>query len=161
MLAKQRGERLKPPPLAHQAEGTLDLALQTLQGEQFDVMGLKGKTVFLHFWHPACTACLSEIPALNRLYAQFADGEVAFAAVSTGGLDETKAAVAEAGFSMPCFLKQGVLPEVYRTRSTPATFILNPAGEIAFRHLGSARWDDAGAVAYLRLVSQTEATAAP
>jgi thiol-disulfide isomerase/thioredoxin len=121
MLAAQRAGRLKPPPLVEQAEGLYDLNLRALDQAPRALSASRGKAVFLHFWNPACTSCLSEIPALNALHDGFSSDKVVMLAVSTGTLDETKVAAGVCGGwrtagTVPCAQHAGDLHTQSRRR---------------------------------------------
>lgn len=48
-----------------------DLAFTDMQGKQFTLASLKGKTVLLDFWTTWCVSCLADASALDKLYAKY------------------------------------------------------------------------------------------
>jgi hypothetical protein len=45
---------------------------------------------------------------------------------------------------------RGTPPGVFTTRGIPATFILSPDGKIAFKHVGSAKWNDERSMDFIK-----------
>ncbi len=53
-----------------------------LDGQTFDLAGLKGKVVLITFWSTRCPICVSEAPKLNELAARYKDKDVVFLGLS-------------------------------------------------------------------------------
>ncbi len=58
-----------------------DFEMLTLEGDTFRFADTRGKVVILNFWFIACPPCVSEIPGLNELVAQFEPMGVEFVAL--------------------------------------------------------------------------------
>jgi len=151
-------DRLRVPPIALGLEADYAWTVVSLDGEILEMDQTKGKALFLNFWHPDCMNCLAQLPAVNRLYEQIAGGDIAFVSVAAGEEDEEelRIAVEEYGLQFPVYRIEGERPEVYKAWSTPATFIVAPNGEVVFKHVGAAKWDDPQSVRYLEELARQE-----
>ena len=58
----------------------------------------------------------------------------------------------------PIYLLAEDPPEQFKSRSIPATFILDKNGMIALRHIGAATWDDDSVVTFVRGLAATPKT---
>lgn len=57
-----------------------DFQATTIDGESISLASLKGKVVVINFWFTSCAPCIAEMPALNKLVAEFKGSDVAFIA---------------------------------------------------------------------------------
>ena len=54
-----------------------------LEGKKYDSETIKGKILVLDFWFIGCTACVAEMPKLNKLKAQYSNRkDILFAAIA-------------------------------------------------------------------------------
>jgi peroxiredoxin len=60
-----------------------DFSVKTIDGKTITTSELKGKIIVLNFWFTACSPCVAEMPALNKLVAEYNDSNVVFIAFST------------------------------------------------------------------------------
>lgn len=67
-----------------------DFDVTTLTGEPIKLMDLKGKIVVINFWFESCAPCIAELPALNKLAAEYADKDVVFIAFGRDSESEIK-----------------------------------------------------------------------
>ncbi len=128
-------------------------------GQALNMAETKNKVVFLSFWQPDCPHCLAEIPALNQLFQMVQADGIVFAGVAfddkEGPSIENLATVREhEGIQFPIYSLKGKRPEVYQTPSTPAAFVIAPNGDIVFKHIGAAKWDDERVISFLRVLAQ-------
>jgi len=147
------GAHLPAPPFPGVEKADYGLKLERLDGTPFDARTLQGKVVFLNFWATWCGPCRMEMPSIQRLYEKVKDDRVVFLGVS----DETREKIGEFvkknPYTFPIYRIAGEPPAVYRTDAIPATFILTPDGRVAFKHVGSAGWDDESTIAFLKTIS--------
>ena len=60
-----------------------DFTLTTFEGKDISLSSLKGKVVVLNFWASWCQPCLSEVPVLKEVWANYRDDErVAFLGIN-------------------------------------------------------------------------------
>jgi thiol-disulfide isomerase/thioredoxin len=110
--------------------------------------GMRGKWVILHFWATWCTSCVKELPALERLYSRWANHDVEFVAVAmdAGNRAGVEEFVQRLNITLPVYLQDNVhAPEVYATWGLPATYFINPEGQVMARALGPREWDSQSA----------------
>lgn len=123
----------------------------TLDGQTVELEALRGKVVVMTFWSTKCAICVSEIPKLNNIVANFKDKEVVFLGLTTDNPTLVESFVRNRPFNfnlMPGSF--GVLLK-YADRDRdgnlnmgfPAYFVINQLGEIELKASG---WDKTGAV---------------
>ena len=140
---------LGPPPLPTRMHMDYDWRIQGLDGQEIHLAEMKGKAIFLNFWATWCFPCVVEMPTIQRLYDAMKKEQIAFICVSEEATSRIAAFMREKGFTFPVYTLVGMKPRVLRTRGIPATFIASQEGEIVFRHIGVARWDDKTCVEFL------------
>lgn len=59
-----------------------DFNVQTIQGDLLNSNELRGKVVVINFWYEGCAPCIAELPALNKLRAEYQGKDVVFIAFS-------------------------------------------------------------------------------
>lgn len=59
-----------------------DFIVQTIQGEVLNSNELRGNVVVINFWYEGCAPCIAELPALNKLRAEYQGKDVVFIAFS-------------------------------------------------------------------------------
>lgn len=154
---QQTAGKLKPPPITTGMKADFSWTLTALDGTAYDFVQLQGKTVLLNFWNPDCLHCLAEIDALNALYNTIQGSTIQLAGVVTEEEENLPEAVQNHGIRFPVYSFKGALPAVFQTSSRPATFIIAPDGNIVFKHLGAAKWDDPSVASFLTMLAQTPA----
>lgn len=156
LLIKNAESRLRTPPITSGLRADYDWQIVSLEAVPFDMKETQGKAVFLHFWQPSCIACLAEIPAINRLYDAAHALNIEFICISTGDKDP-RPVVLQENIQFPVYTCPGERPKVYESSMTPATFLIAPNGDIAFKHVGGAKWDDETVVSFLRMLASQPA----
>ena len=109
-------------------------------GDQVDFNQYKGKVVVLNHWATWCAPCVAEMPSLQELYAAKKD-EVAFLFVSNEEMATTAAFKSKQGYTFPVFSNFTSPPELLKSSSIPATFIIDKKGVIRVRKIGAANWN--------------------
>ncbi len=111
-----------------------DFSLTTLEGEPVSLADFRGKVVLLNFWASWCPPCRSEMPAMERVYQDYADRGFVILAVNATQQDSPDAArrfVSEQGLTFPILLDtSGTVSALYRTRSLPTSFFIGADGII-------------------------------
>lgn len=144
---------LPAPPFPGLEKADYGLKLERLDGTPFDARTLQGKVVFLNFWATWCGPCRMEMPSIQRLCDKVKGDGVVFLVISDESREKIAEFVKKSPYTFPIYRSIGAPPAVYRTRAIPATFILTPDGRIAFKHVGSAGWDDESTLAFLKGIS--------
>ena len=127
------------------------LQFEDLEGSQFSLRDFKGKTLFINYWATWCNPCLAEMPSMVELYNQFKDNQdIVFLFLSKEDRntiidyipkDKTLA-------QLPLY-KIITDDELFSTRGIPTTFIVDSAGEVKVKDVGSAIWNDQSVVDFL------------
>jgi cytochrome c biogenesis protein CcmG/thiol:disulfide interchange protein DsbE len=115
------------PPLARPVGDTISLA------------GLAGNVVVVNFWASWCLACQDEHTALSETARAYADRPARFVGVLYN--DRTGAGInwigEMGGQSYPSVADPGSRTAIdFGLYGVPETFIIDPSGRIAYKHLG-------------------------
>lgn len=153
-LKKRMESHLAPPPLP---TGSWDFSmeLEDLAGNSVAATQFKGGVLILNFWATWCAPCVAEMPSLIRLHAATADLGVNMVCVTEEQADVVSRFIEKRGVSAPIYRLAQAPPDQFKSRSIPATFILDKKGMIALRHIGAANWDDESVVNFVRGLAAT------
>lgn len=146
---ERMARRLQPPHFPTHTAVTYDWTITTLNGEERSMRDLRGKVVVVNFWATWCGPCRAEMPSLQRLYEAVRDDGVELVCISDEAPETVQQFVEEHGYTFPIYTLEGERPDDFQGRGIPATFILSKEGQIAFRHLGSAKWDDPTSIDFI------------
>jgi thiol-disulfide isomerase/thioredoxin len=129
-----------------------DFSLPLLEGGNVSLGGLKGKIVFLNFWATWCPPCRAEMPAMEALYNQFKNDDLAFIAVDLQETkDEVSAFVQEHGFTFPVALDMdGGVSAKYGVQSIPTTLIIDRDGNVITGAVGGRDWNSPEMFAFFK-----------
>ena len=141
---------LRPPPFPTQTKMDYNWRVRALDGKELDLGKTKGKIIFINFWATWCPPCVAEMPSIQRLYDVIKSEEIHFMCVSDEDKTKVSKFVKERGFTFPIYTLVGEKPQVLRTRGIPATFIISQDGQIVFKHVGGAKWDDKTSIDFVR-----------
>lgn len=150
--AKTRVSPPLDPPMIPTGPWDYDMTAHQLDGPSISFSKFAGGVLVLNFWVPWHSPCMLQLPSLQRLRERTSDLGVQFACVTRDGdsavrefLDLRKAKP-----SLPLYVLDGDLPEQFRGRIMPTTFVLDRAGAIALRQVGAAAWDHESVVTFVR-----------
>lgn len=108
----------------------------------------QGKTLIINFWATWCQPCLKEIPEFVQLQTQFSKQNVQFIGVA---IDELLAVIRyknTAGMNYPVLIANewdgfNLAQQLGNSANTvPYTVVVNPAGQIIYRHAGAVKKED-------------------
>ncbi|KUJ71750.1 redoxin domain-containing protein [Thiomicrospira sp. WB1] len=117
-----------------------DFTATTLQGETVRLSDFHGQTVLVHFWATWCPICEFEVNAIERVAE---DWPVLNVATQSGAGSELTDYVQTHNMNAANVVldPDGRLFQRYGAKAVPATFVVNPAGEIEFVEVGySTSW---------------------
>ena len=115
-----------------------DVVLTDLDGEEFVLSDLRGKTVVLDFWFYACAPCRTGLPLLNDLAAELRESRDDVVIVCVNPFD--RADVVRRYWEKEGFdLRVGLSPDVadaFGVHDFPTTFVIDPEGTVVWRQGG-------------------------
>lgn len=129
-------------------------SLRSLDGEEISFSQFRGKTVFLNVWATWCGPCISEMPDIQQLYESMKGQGVVFVLLSEEELEPVKEFVAEQGLEAPIYIATSALPEVFESQGIPATFIVDPQGQVVLRRIGADAWNNDTCRAFFRSLAE-------
>jgi thiol-disulfide isomerase/thioredoxin len=108
--------------------------------EKFAAQQLKGKVVVINFWATWCGPCKKEIPAFNRVYAQYKDRGVVFLGVLSDNTVDSNGVLnfmSDNEFTYPVVMGDQTVQAAYHfPNALPTTFIYDRNGWIVDEHKG-------------------------
>jgi len=114
-------------------------AVTTIDGARFDLAKVRGKVVVLNLFSTTCGPCLQELPHLEReIWAKYtARGVVMIAIGRRATAEEMRAVVREKGVTFPVAADpDGAVYGKYAEEYVPQTYVIDPAGKIAYQCTG-------------------------
>ncbi|MCL6566729.1 MAG: TlpA family protein disulfide reductase [Acidobacteriia bacterium] len=167
LVLRKEGFRFSPEPslpdpadLPSYGAPDPDWTVHGLDGSVLRLGDLRGRPVFVNIWATWCGPCVEEMPTIARLYASLQESGVAFLAVSEENRETVRKFVQQEKLSLPVYISETRLPAELETSGIPATFILDGAGRVVFKHIGVAEWDAAPVREFL-LALRAQASAPP
>lgn len=112
----------------------------TLPGSSGNVSleSYRGKFVYVDFWASWCAPCKRSFPWMNDLRKRYGDKDLAIVAVN---VDASRAdaerflASTPASFTV-AYDPAGTTPRQYAIKGMPSSVLVDPTGQIVFRHTG-------------------------
>ncbi len=124
------------------------LVLEDLAGQSHRLANYRGRVVLINFWTTWCPPCIEEIPALQRLKQRMRNRPFKILAVnvreprelSTGFLRRFSA-----DFTV-LLDPEGTTVRSWKLYVFPASFLIDPKGQIRFAYHGALEWDEGEAL---------------
>ncbi len=111
-----------------------DFTLQTTTGESIRLSDLRGQAVLVNLWATWCPPCRAEMPAIQKMYAEYKGQGFTVLAVDMTYQDDPAAVapfVQEYGLTFPVLLEpSGATARLYELRSLPSSFFIDRQGVI-------------------------------
>lgn len=116
-----------------------DFTAQLVDGTTLTLSDLQGKPVLINFWATWCGPCVMEMPAFEKLQADYGE-EIAIVAVNCGDDKATVTDFAEEnGYTFPIALDETYeISMLYPTNGIPYTVILDEEGVVTQVSTGAA-----------------------
>ncbi|QKT03256.1 TlpA family protein disulfide reductase [Ectothiorhodospiraceae bacterium 2226] len=132
------------------------LRLSDMDGNDYDLQEARGRWAFVHFWASWCGPCRRELPALERMVAALEGEPLEIVMINTAEDDDTVWTFL--GGVAPELLDtlmdyDGLVTEDWQPRGLPATYLVDPRGQVRYQVLGGREWDTAPYLAFLRSLS--------
>lgn len=123
-----------------------DFTLANLDGDDVTLGAMRGKILLLDFWATWCSACRSELPALQQLYRDLRSNRD-FAMLTVNINQDGKSAVtqfmADNGYDFPVLLDlSNATSKAYEVNGIPSNFVIGRNGRIIWNCSGAVDWSD-------------------
>lgn len=120
-----------------------DFTLRNVEGEEFSLKGVKGKTVLLDFWASWCTPCRKEMPHLEKLHQEFKDKGLVVLGVNVESREAASNFMSKNGFHFPTVVDpDGSVQQLYKVEAFPTLFVIGRDGKIKAHFVGAAADED-------------------
>lgn len=128
------------------------LQLDNLDGEAYDLENMQGRWRFVHFWASWCGPCRKEMPAIQNMAAILQPEGLRLAVINTAEDEDTVFSFlsAHAPHLRPLMDRDGQVTEKWQPRGLPATYLVDPDGQVRFQALGGRDWDIPAYLTFLR-----------
>jgi peroxiredoxin len=143
------GEQLKPIPSRPPAP---EFALPDIDGEIHRLSDYRGRVVLLNFWATWCPPCREEMPAMQRTWEQLRDEDFVILAVNVGeDADQIFTFTGNYDVDFPLLMDQdsSVIRD-WPIKGLPTSYVIDPAGRVAYRAIGGRAWDSEKVIEQLR-----------
>lgn len=131
-----------------------DFTLRDLNDKSVEMSELKGKVIFLNMWATWCGPCRVEMPSIQELYDSVGkSNDIAFVMLS---IDQPETQnrigkyISDKNFTFPVYQPASPLPTQLQVPTIPTTFIVDKAGKIRMKKVGTANYATDEFVTFLR-----------
>ena len=110
-----------------------DWKLPLLSGGNLSLRDLKGKIVVLDFWYKACSPCLAQMIALQKLHDKYDPDKVVFIGVNTKDdpiADKLEAFLDKRKITIRTVHQGSTILDLYHVYAAPALFVIDEKGKI-------------------------------
>ncbi len=116
--------------------------LKDMDGNMVNSQSLRGKWLFLHFWAGWCGPCRKELPAIEKLISSKKTKSIQYVFINTAETEDIVFSFfGQIGVELPSLLDvNGDVTEKYKPRGLPATFIIDPKGNMQYLFFGGRPW---------------------
>lgn len=123
-----------------------DYRAVSLTGDSVSLLQARGRVVLLNVWATWCHPCRQEIPILQALHERYASRGLALVGVSVdarGEEDTIQEFANDFGMTYPLWLDPDErVQSTFLAIGVPATFLIDRAGVLRWRHVGPVRAED-------------------
>ena len=112
-------------------------------GETLDFGRARNRIVLVNFWATWCPPCIAELPAIDRLYADYGD-EIQFYLVTNEAPEVVNGFVERNNYNFPIYITAAPPPAALKYTLLPTTYLIDSNGRIMLREEGAANWNSEG-----------------
>ncbi len=119
-----------------------DFTATLTNGTEFTLSDQQGKVVLLNFWATWCSPCVREMPAFEKLYAEYGEDVAILAVNCMESVDIVKAFQEENEYTFPIACdEEGDIIMKYPSQGIPYTLVIDGEGVIQKIYVGAADAD--------------------
>ena len=138
----QQNRMIQPAP---------DFEVSDLAGKKFKLSDFRGKAILVNFWSTSCPACLMELKSLESLSQQLTGKPFALLAITDNSRDEIKQFLDETQLKLPVYFDPGnEAHQKYQVMYLPASFVIDPQGNLVDQIPGAADWGNPQVITYFQ-----------
>ncbi|VAW91476.1 hypothetical protein MNBD_GAMMA23-1020 [hydrothermal vent metagenome] len=128
------------------------IELKDIDGVAFNLSETKKHWVFVHFWASWCGPCRKEMPAIQKMWNILEKEGLKMALINTSEDEDT--VFNFIGIYAPNIRalmdRDGQITEKWRPRGLPATYLVDPNGQVRYQALGGRPWETKVYLKFLR-----------
>lgn len=109
-------------------------------GKNFNFKETQGEVVFINFWATWCPPCIAEMPSLQKLYSSYGN-RVVFLFITNDDFKVVRRFKDKNNYSFKVYRPMSDIPNEFKSRTIPRTFIINKMGEIVVDESGVVNWN--------------------
>ena len=131
-----------------------DFALKSAVGENVRLSELRGDVVMINFWATWCGPCRREMPTIQKLMETLQDDRLEIVMVNTAETEDEVFSFLGivAPDAVPLMDSDGLVTGAWQPRGLPATFLVDPDGNIRYLALGGRDWNTPPYLKFLRRI---------
>jgi peroxiredoxin len=134
-----------------QIQSAPDIEMTDLTGKKYKLSDFRGKAVLVNFWSTTCPACLMELKSLESLSQQLTGKPFALLAITDNSRDEIKQFLDETGLKLPVYFDpDNDAHRKYQVMYLPASFVIDPQGNLVDQVPGAADWGNPQVITYFQ-----------
>ena len=121
-----------------------DFTLTALDGSSVHVNDLRGKAVFINFWHTACRYCQYEMPNIQRMHDTYVEDGLVVLGVNVGNSQQDAADYTKRlNITFPILLDSDEsINNTYLVTGYPTSFFIDREGIIKSIYIGELTRDE-------------------
>jgi thiol-disulfide isomerase/thioredoxin len=146
-IAKQRQEaavtskeRKEKALSSRQETAAPDWKFKDLDGKEVSLAGLRGNVVIIDFWATWCGPCRKTMPLIDKFFQGNKRDNVKVYGINVWERqkdpEKVKGFIQTNGFKFPILFGDDKVTSNYGVTGIPTLFVIDPEGNIAFRHVG-------------------------
>ncbi len=116
-----------------------DFTLQTVEGQEVTLSGLRGKVVLLDFWATWCGPCKESIPHLTQLYKNYQDKGFELIGMSldkSGEMEMVRRFVKSMDIPYSIIMTPEDVARNYKITGLPTTVLIDKEGKVREKIVG-------------------------
>lgn len=144
LFAKKEAEKLKNVSIS--ISDSFDYTLSLIDSEQNPVNpdSLKNKPLFVLIWDPDCFHCISTLIHIQSLYEEIRNVDSQnirlFTLTMKNKREKALRVLDDLKSTIPVYFAESDAIEQRFGNNYPLGLIINPQGEVIYRHMGSVNW---------------------